>query len=477
MFYSLITATVIDQPQKSCSTRSKNTKNAILTEKLLFESILPISSFLFLVETQSYNDSKIKETINGVVFEGMHFMLSKKIGEVKDDDSNDSEENCVCGEIIKGSKEQENGETLGDHVEHVLNCGCVDPKIEETSNSEMSDIDSESKYENVQEKKDDIVLDTKKQPIDAENPEKSKKNTLTTKKEVLDLLDLYSNFSLKIDIENDKIKAALEKRNKMFESDKSQISKLLCKDEIKKMKTQVSLLDENAIKKILNVKKIEKKNKKYIRIIKTLRRTITETENLTKAIEREKSEFVREFIAKKHLPESKEQHETKISFNLAGSIFAPNVFLQMINDISMVKKDEFIEKSVKGLLQPIKSLELYIKLKSNTEKKEEIIKFLLACLEKRNNVFFESIDEAFKIRSNVISLYFANIQGKTKDKKISVIDQYQEQYIKKILRFIKERNEDFLENFIITDDQVVDAYAKFLRLNTKDAKKKLYELF
>lgn len=483
LFYLLCRSTSIDQPQKSCSTRSKSSKNALLSEKLLYEAILPMSAFIFLIEVQSFNDKKVKEIINDIVFEGTYYMMTRKIGEIKDEDSDESEENCVCGEIIKGSKELENGETLGDHVEHVLNCGCVDPKIDSESESKFF-ADEDDGSNDKQESDISIIteerLESELQSVtnqDDQNPKSHLGTKTTTKTEVLDVLNLFSNFSLKIDIQNKKLKEALEKRNKIFESDESQISKGLCLDELKKMKAQVSIIAENRLKRVLNIKKVDKTNKKYTRVIKTLRRTITETENLAKALDREKSEFVREFMVKKKIPESKKLHETKITFNLAGSIFAPNVFLQMIKDINMVDKDEFIEKNVNKLLKPIEALELYIKHRSNTEKKEEIIKFLLACLEKRNTLFFESIDEAFKMRSNIIGLYFTNELGQTRDKKISVIDQFQEQYIKNILRTIKETNEDVLDKFIVLNSSIESAYVDFLRTDSKDKKKKLYELF
>ncbi|KAM0674498.1 hypothetical protein GVAV_002113 [Gurleya vavrai] len=550
---------------KKCSLRFKDVSNAQFAEKLAYEAIFPISSFLFLIEVQNYDEQKIFEISEEIIFEGTKQILSKKIGKVREESEETDEVECVCNKCDNGNKETENGETLGDHVEHVLNCGCSEEKVmknenkdkiiddkdkkkneyknvhDETENKSKNEYEEKkNNYANVQDKNnfeneqdnkeenlnEEEIYENKSKNVQDENKsknvqyksklqnqqdvirnekydknkekkeknnnkEKSEKNNknrekneevnpkqkLSTKSEILDLLTVYKNFSLSLDINNKRLKKALEKRNSMFENDKSQIAKELCVKSLQVLSNEILKEKNDDLTRIINIKKTNKTNRKYLRMIKALRKAVIDTENLTKAIEREKSEFTRNFMVKREILESKELHEMKISFNLGGPIFVPNILLQMIQGIVILDKDETFGKFVDKLLKPIEALQNYSKMKSSTEKKEEIIKFLLACLEKRNTVFFESIDDAFKTRSSIISIYFKNEQNHLVEQKISQIDKYQEIHIKNILRIVKEASEDLFEKFLVYNEDVKKAYKKFLLTGSKEAKNNLVDLF
>lgn len=301
-------------------------------------------------------------------------------------------------------------------------------------------------------------------------------NDISTKKEILELLDGFMNFSQKLDVDGS-LNLALKKRNTYFEKDASQIAKQLYIEQLRNLKEIISKLDQQNFNKVLTVKHIKNKNIKYQRMIKALRKAVIETENLTKAMIREKREFIQGFKEKEHFEENEKLFETKIAFNLGGSIFAPNIFMQLSKDILTEKKDELIEKVVKALLLPIEKLELFIRYKSNTEKKEEILKFLLSCLEKRNDKFFDLIDEAFKMRSTIINLYAVNNEKIDSKVFIDKIDRHQENYIKEMIKKIKKVKEDSLEKFMVLNRDIISSYRKALWSGNKNSKTELQNLF
>lgn len=299
---------------------------------------------------------------------------------------------------------------------------------------------------------------------------------ISTKREILDLLDVYMNFSQKIDTSSS-LNEALKKRNSFFEKDKSQIAKHLYINKLRNLRDTVSKLEQKDLHEIIDIKHIKAKNDKYQRMVKALRKAIIETENLTKAVERERREFIRDFKTREYIQENNDLFEVKIAFNLGGSIFAPNIFMQLVKDILTEKKDDLIEKVVKAVLMPIEKLELFIRHKSNTEKKEEILKFLLACLEKRNNSFFDLIDEAFKMRSVIINLYVTSNENVHPKSFIDKIDKHQESYIKDMINKIKKAKEDSLEKFLVLNRDIIATYKSALQIESKTSKVALLDLF
>ncbi|EJW04245.1 hypothetical protein EDEG_01477 [Edhazardia aedis USNM 41457] len=309
-------------------------------------------------------------------------------------------------------------------------------------------------------------------------PSIAKETKPSIKKNLNDILIVFSNFSKRIDIQNDKLERGLEKRNLLFEKDRSQMSKRMLLENITVLNNHIKNLSNEELKAMLDIRYIHVKNEKYKRMIKILRRAIIETENLTKAIEREKREFIREFAEKLIIHENKELFELKVAFNLGGSIFAPNMFIQISNLMVIIDKESHLDKAISTILKPIENLNFYIRYKSNTEKKEEIIKFLLACLEKRNNTFFEEIDEGFKARSLVLNMYFKNEESdEIAWNKEKAMDRYQEEFIKYMIKGIKNVNEDNLQNFVVINDDIIKMYKDLIKTGSKQSKTGLLKLF
>ena len=300
---------------------------------------------------------------------------------------------------------------------------------------------------------------------------------ISAKSEILRLLDIFSNFSTKMDVKNESLTIALQKRNKLFNEDASQISINLYKSNLEELKNLVGKLNNAELVNILDIKDMKKKNQKYVKLVKALRRAIIETDNLTKAINRELREFVYEFVSKASVPETKDFIDTKTLFNLGGTIIAPNIFIQMARDIFTVDRDKLIERAVKRILAPLSALELYIRYKSNVEKKEEIVKFMLACLEKRNSIFYDEIDEAFKARSMILNLYFKNEDFSKSENMLEKIDKYQENFAEELKSKVVEMKEDVLANFFIVNDDVIKCYTDLIRNGTKENQVKLMKIF
>lgn len=450
---------------------------------LLYESVLPINSFLFLIEIENMSEKNIEYIFYNVIDIGMKMIYSKRlIGECQNSDESEKhngdtfEEN---GEIIKN--EQNNNEYFNienKKYDYLYNTDGFTPSNENDLNGLKNtkdkvqyldyidnNIEPTKKIVNSSVDDDNIVINVS----DINNPEK---NQPSTKSEIIELLNTFQNLSLKINSSNNILKNMLELRNEHLNTDKSQISKHLYFDHLNNLKKTILKLSNSELKILLNIHDIKSKTDKYIKMIKALRRSIIETENLTKAISREKNEFIRQFAIKKSIPLTKEFLEIKMSFSLGGSIFAPNIFLSLAKEIIIDNKDKLIEKTVRSIIKPITMLHNNIYFKSTTEKKEEIIKFLLACLEKRNNVLLDEIDEAFKARSLIINLY-----SKNGGDIIDAIDKFQESYINNMIEKMSEMDEDILDEFIVIDKTIENLYAEILMSGSNDARKELAKMF
>lgn len=381
-----------------CQNMKERISGARLSEFLLYESILPLETFLFLIEIFNMSEGGIDTIFEEIIEPSMKIIYSKK----------------VIGE-------------------------CIEKK------ESLSNINPDPNY--------------------------------SAKTEILRLLDAFSNFSTKIDMKGKKLTKALQKRNKLFDEDASKISIDLYRENSRDLKEAVRDMKNEEIVNILDVKDIKKKNDKYVKLVKALRRVIIETENLTKAINRELREFVYEFVSKVSVPETKDFIDTKTLFNLGGTIFAPNIFLQIARDMFTVDRDKLLERAVKQILAPIVKLELYIRHKSNVEKKEEIVKFMLACLAKKNSIFYDEIDDAFKARSTVLNLYFKNEDLKLTENILEQIDKYQESFATNLKEKVVKMNEDVLANFIIVNDDVIKKYTAFIGNGTKENESSLMKIF
>lgn len=387
-----------DNDTTLCQDTCGNISKARISELLFYESILPLETFLFLIEVLNISEGGIDTIFKDVIEPITKIMYSKKL----------------VGECLQKKNT---------FIE-------INPNLE-----------------------------------------------LNTKTEILKLLDIFSNFSTKLSAKDDSLTRALQKRNRLFSEDVSQISIKLYRENLKALKQIVENLKNSELVELLDIKEMNKKNTKYAKLVKALRRVIIETENLAKAINRELREFVYEFSSKVSVPKTKDFIDTKMLFNLGATIFAPNIFLQMARDIFTVDRDYLLEKAVKNILAPLLKLKEYIRYKSNVEKKEEIVKFTLACLSNKNSMFYDEIDDAFKARSMILNLYFKNEDVNIAEKMLKQIDQYQERFADNLKRKVVKMKEDVLANFITVNDDIIQSYTDLVRNGTKENETKLMKIF
>ncbi|TBU08272.1 hypothetical protein CWI39_0204p0040 [Hamiltosporidium magnivora] len=308
-----------------------------------------------------------------------------------------------------------------------------------------------------------------------------KKHKNNLKDELWKLFDIFSNFSRKIDLSKDsKLKKALEFRNYYFDRDKSQIAKSLFIEELHELKKNLQKYSSDEILELIEVKDFDTKDFKYSKMIKALRRSIIETQNLSKSIQREKREFIQEFI-ESNAPISQYNHkklnEIRMEFNLGGSIFEPNLLFQICSDLILGEKEEVIVKAISKILKPIENLELYLRHKTNTERKEEILKFLYSCLKEQASKFRDEIDDAFRARSELMGKYLEKETEQSIIQKEKSIDKYQENFIQDMISRFSEINEAALTNFMVINKDIVHKYIRFLNTGSTKEKSSLIEHF
>ncbi|EOB13496.1 hypothetical protein NBO_70g0004, partial [Nosema bombycis CQ1] len=158
---------------------------------------------------------------------------------------------------------------------------------------------------------------------------------LTAKKISLEdpyVFEYFTNFSTKVDCKDKKIKNLIEKRNKIFEKDKSQIALILTKNKIesfkKRITTNLLLYDD-------------KKDDEYIRMVQDLANSRYGDDGVSVNLAKERFEFYRESV---NLSQT-QIDEAKISLNLGGSIFSPSLLAVMTKKITIADKRDVIKES------------------------------------------------------------------------------------------------------------------------------------
>ncbi|KAF7682657.1 hypothetical protein TCON_2123 [Astathelohania contejeani] len=299
------------------------------------------------------------------------------------------------------------------------------------------------------------------------------------KKEILVTLKKAAYVNPKVSVPmSPSLKSLLERRNKYFEKDTSQIAKRLYLAHLDKLKKDTEELfsfkqnDNTSLLTILEVTDILQKDKKYFDIILSLRKSIIDDENLTKAINREKIAFYQEFGEELRVI-TPAVTKLKMQLSLGGAIFAPDVLVALTRRLLLTRKSEFVHQIASALLKPIELLELRIRHRSNIEKKEEILSFLNACLEKLPHPLQSEIDEAFKMRSKVMTIFFKGETEQNINDKMGLLDDYQEKYIKEMIDGIKELNNRLFNRFLIINKDVIKLYGDYLEAGYDKLEKQL----
>lgn len=292
------------------------------------------------------------------------------------------------------------------------------------------------------------------------------------KQSISDILRGFSTFNGTISTTNKSLQAAFSFRNKFFEEDSSQIAKTLFLTDRERM--LLNIPKEMKMKIDKNFR--ERIDKKYITMISTLHAVLKENGNLVQSINRERKEFMKEFKEKK--PITKEEIlDLKICVNLGGSIFSPNILLSMLAEITIPSKNEYIEQKINVLLKPVLEMEFYTRHKTNVERKDEVLKFLKACLEGSDWIYKTLLDDAFHVRTSIMEFYLKNDRQEKILQKEKALDILQEKIIINLIERIDNLDEENFANFLIISPEIIKDYVTFLQERQEKAERILVEKF
>ncbi|KCZ80629.1 hypothetical protein H312_01955 [Anncaliia algerae PRA339] len=292
---------------------------------------------------------------------------------------------------------------------------------------------------------------------------------LSYKGSIQDALREFGAFGPKIIVKDKGLKLSLELRNSYFESDISQIAKTLYK--VKNENVNVGEIDLKNFKE-----KYRNLDNKYIKMVLALRKSIVESDNLVSALKRERKEFIKSFAEKREFTKE-EILEIKIHLNLAGSIFAPDLLLKIVGQIMLQNKMEFIQKNVSKMIKPIEELCEMIKHMSRVSKKDEIIKFLKACLVRNDWIFKDLLDDAFKARSRILESFLLPEKEEIVIEKEKALDKYQENVIKELIRNIEDLPENIFDKFLVINAEIQKDYLNLLISGQKQEEENLKKKF
>lgn len=271
----------------------------------------------------------------------------------------------------------------------------------------------------------------------------------------------FNNYLPKVDGVGKGLKDALELRNKYFNNDRSMIGRELSAQKYKELRSRVN----GRLPKLY----YEDKDEEYLQMMKRLMSAKHEDDGIHKAINREMAEFYGEKaeISKTLMLDS------RISLSIGGSIFAPGIFANLIRSLRAPNVSEIINRAVPRLIAPSEDLISKMHLKSSTERRSLVIDFLYGCLKRKNGLFKEKIDKAFEERTRILDIY---LKGDPRaQKKLQILDKFQEDEINKLVFLFKNIKDDDLALRI--DRPVVEAYIDLLENNQTSAKENLYGLF
>lgn len=406
--------------------------------RLFYDSLINIDSFIFMIGANQMSEDDAKEVIQDVIIP-MRIQISKIL-------ENKNEE-------MKNNKNDEKEEKTKDEKKELEN--------------ESKEIKHIKQYVN---------------KMTSNESTKVKKGNKDIKKELRKILQLVASFSPIVNTEYDEIKKSLEKRNKLFESDNSQIAKGLFNDSHKKLLQDFDELfdsqnnnpSKNEIIDALLIMKPDKNDMLFFEMIETIERAITESDVITKIKDREIREFSINFGPKKN---QEDLSTMRISFNLGLVFLSPGIYISISKMLLIPEKSVFLEKMTNKMLKPILTLTADNSNGTDTEKKENILIFMNDVVSRKFSKYTEEIDEAYKSRSTILDKFFEDQPENKKDEKIEKIDYVLEKRNEKLLKDIQNMHAENFKNFLILNQELVNSYIRFISSNNEDDKKKVYDFF
>lgn len=269
----------------------------------------------------------------------------------------------------------------------------------------------------------------------------------------------FDNYQSKVRVDDERLQSALEARNKYLDADHSMIARGMVQDKYKLLKARGGL----------SRLYYEDEDQKYLEMLERLMHAKYESDGISRAVQREKTEFYGE---KAYIPQSAVL-DARVSLSLGGSIFMPGLLATVAKNLGLPNKEEQVGNALGKVLAPVEELLSRMHLKSFTEKKTLVLDFLQGCLRRKDGVFKEKIDRGFEERSKLLQIYFKN--DPKAQSRLRELDRLQEEEINRLIAIFRNiREEDLV---LRLDKPVVQAYSNLLGYGQRAAKDALYDLF
>lgn len=413
-----------------------STENADLKRRIYYDSILNTDSFLFLIGTNQMNEYETKEIIQDVILP-MRILITQILN------PSDNENKVKGKKEVQSKKEQITEEKENQEIKHI-----------------------KQYVKRMPDSKTGVDKSSLENPIE----------------KIQNFLKLTGNFSPTIEIDNIELKRSLEKRNKLFEADRSQTAKslfsdahsLLIQDFEKYLKTEEQNPQKNTIINELKLDAVDKQDMFFFEMFETFERAIVESDNLEKIKEREIREFDINLQGKDN---PKKVQEMRVIFNLGSVFLAPSIFISISKTLLIPEKDIFIEKMIYKILQPLLTLSTDNSAGTDTEKKENILIFMEDVVNRKISKYTEEIDEAYKSRTAILEKFFSDELENKKDLKIKKIDKTLEKRNKDLLKNMRNTHAESFRNFMVVNHELINSYIRFINTNSEQDKKNVYSFF
>lgn len=422
-----------------------------IQRRIYYDSMLDPDTLIFLIEINQLSEKETKELIKDVIMPMRRLLAEIYVGKKEGT------------KLIEGKADKYGWKNNDEHSE------------EFTRKVELDSEEINTIKKNFNKKSEEKKKTKEKHAKDSESPEET----------LLELLRTTSSFSVNVKTKHSSIDKSLEKRNKIFESDMSQIAKGLFKasqdmliEDIEEFVREGKEDHENPRKEklnnLLNIKDLERKDGKYFQMVENLERTITESDNIVKIKQREENEFTLTFQPQTKAEEIK---RLKMAFNLGSTFLTPGIYITISKMLLIPEKSLFIEKVTNQMLKPVLTLTNFNSTGADTEKKENIVNFLKDVVSRVPSKFTEEIDGAFKARSTILDKFLQEDKEEMRDKKIEQIDTVLEIRNKELLAKIEGIRAEHFKDFLILNQEIINAYIRFVNTNNKNDKVRLVEYF
>lgn len=419
-----------------------------LQRRLYYESMIDLDTVIFLMEVNQMNESECKELVKDVVLPMRNFLVN------------------IFNRKRGGSR-------------------LIDKKTRDRGWTDDEDESDEIRGKTELDTKD--IQTIKNNFKNNEKNKKGKKNDdgMDLGETLMDILRATSNFSLNVKTRYGKIDKSLEKRNKLFEFDRSQIAKSLFNTSHQKLLKDVETFlressasgtnpKKDGIRTFLRIKDANKKDTKYFQMIETIEKAVTETENIVKIKQREENEFTLVFGQQM---KQEEVRALKMSFNLGSTFLTPSIYLSISKALMIPEKSVFIEKMTNAMLKPILTLTNTNSIGADTEKKESILNFLRDVVSRASSKYTDEIDGAFKARSTILDKFLRDDKDEVKERKMMQIDTVLEKRNKELLGKVESMRAEHFKDFLVLNQEIINVYIRFLNSNSASDRSKVNEYF